>query len=112
LSGHAVTAYRCDRAAVSSEAIAALIGAAAATVGTLGLESLIRPFVTQRRVSAVLRIEVQANRQFLIALDERWKFTPGVIPPDLHFETIAFQTLMGSLGVLRPTELVPLLELY
>jgi hypothetical protein len=101
---------------VSIEATAAiiggLVGAAAATIGTLLLEFVIRPGVTRRRVAAVLRIEIAANRQTLIGLDELWKFAPDAIPPDLYFDTTAFENLSDSLGTLRTNELEPVLQLY
>lgn len=95
-----------------TELLAALIGALAATLGTLAWETCIRPAQERKRTASVLRVEVAANRQYLVSLQIFLNKYPDSLPTDIDFEWAVYDALSSSLGTLKVDELVPTVQMY
>jgi hypothetical protein len=95
-----------------NELLAALIGAVAATIGTVIWETHLRPVQQRTRSASVLRIEVAANRQQLIAISDFLGEHADTLPPDIDFEWATFNALASTLGTLKLEELMPTMQMY
>ena len=97
---------------MSSEASAAIIGAAVATLGVLLVEVLLKPAFARKRVTRVLLSELQLNSRLLRKIQEHRAANPDSVSESLHISDRGWQAIAQDLHYLPTKALNSLILLY